>query len=346
MSVDNETGFAQHEESGWRSEVASRVSNFKARRKSRADSMRLDFESAGSTHVTAEPTHTAHSESRARREICDTNYYRRANAEALGIAAPAAETPAPTVSFVETATAPAIEVEYAPEPEPQPEVHIEFPPPGSDHQHQRAVGNVIVFPRATVEPPLAPRSTGDELAEPVFEHPRILDVPEDIVPAVQGNLFAEIHLDAEEDAEPQAQSSFDVPLRVAPAMSRFGAMLMDWLVVWVATAVFAALSWKSLDTLPHTKYTIPLLLLIPAALWAVYQYLFMVYGGRTLGMEMSRLRVLDFDGGSPGWSQRKRRALHTVLSLGAVTMGYLWAVVDVDHLCWHDRASRTYVTHE
>jgi uncharacterized RDD family membrane protein YckC len=347
MSAEYPVESTPERDQTWRSEVASRVNNFKARRKNRADSMRLDFERAGSTPVYAEPT-PQKAASSANRAVCDTNYYRRANAEAMAAAEPAA----PAASFVETATAPALEPVYEPEPElaielaPQQEAHVEIPVITVAEEPKRPVANVIVFPRATVEPPLAPRTYDDELAESIFERPRILDVPEDIVPAVQGNLFAEIHLDADEDQEPQPQSSFEVPLRVAPLMSRFGAMMMDWLVVWAASFGFAALSWKVLAGLPHTKYTMPILLVIPAVFWAVYQYLFLVYGGRTLGMEMSRLRVRTFDGERPGWVERKKRAVHSVLSLGAVTMGYLWAAVDIDHLCWHDRVSKTYVTHE
>ena len=61
-----------------------------------------------------------------------------------------------------------------------------------------AQGNLIVFPRPLLEPPLLPQPSRDELAEPVNHRPRILEVPEDIMPAMQGSLFPEIRLDAEE----------------------------------------------------------------------------------------------------------------------------------------------------
>jgi hypothetical protein len=31
------------------------------------------------------------------------------------------------------------------------------------------------------------------------------------------------------------------------------------------------------------------------------------------------------------------------LSVGSLLMGVVWALVDVDSLCWHDRMSRTYL---
>jgi uncharacterized RDD family membrane protein YckC len=337
----------------WRNEVASKVNSYKARRKNRSGSMHLDFESAGSVAVTAEPRRAGQADGRRRREICDTNYYRRANAEALGLAPAAPEIASPVESFVGGATAPAYDASefdagqmHVREDLPVPPIIVDEPEVEAEAE-KKPVSNVLFFPRMAVEPPLAVIPAEDELADPVFDRPRILDVPEDIVPSVQGNLFTEIHLEEpEEEFEPQRLPEFEVPLHASPLLARMSAALMDWLVVWAATMVFAALTWKSLYALPHNKFTIPLLMVIPIALWAVYQYLFLVYGGRTLGMELSRLRLSSFDGGVPTWKQRKKRALHTILSLGVVCMGYLWAIVNVDHLCWHDAASRTYVVKE
>jgi uncharacterized RDD family membrane protein YckC len=337
----------------WRNEVASKVNSYKARRKTRTNSMHLDFESTGGVAVTAEPRSGGQSDGRKRREFYDTNYYRRVNAEALGLAPAAPEVASPVESFVGGATAPAYDASefdagqmHVREELPVPSIIVDEPEV-EDEVEKKPVSNVIIFPRMAVEPPLAVIPAEDELADPVFDRPRILDVPEDIVPSVQGNLFTEIHLEEpEEEFEPQRAPEFEVPLRASPMLSRMSAALMDWLVVWAATMVFAALTWKSLYALPHNKFTVPLLMLIPIALWAVYQYLFLVYGGRTLGMELTRLRLTSFDGGVPSWKQRKKRALHTMLSLGVVCMGYLWAIVNVDHLCWHDAASRTYVVKE
>jgi len=83
---------------------------------------------------------------------------------------------------------------------------------------------------------------------------------------------------------------------------------------------------------------------VPVLIWAVYQFLFIVYAGRTFGMEVARLRLCRFDGQRPGWRDRKERAVVTILSLVSVGFGFLWALVDEDTLCWHDRATRTYIT--
>ena len=61
-----------------------------------------------------------------------------------------------------------------------------------------AQGNLLAFPRPLLEPPLLAHPSRDELADPVHLRPRILEVPEDIMPAMQGSLFPEIRLDLEE----------------------------------------------------------------------------------------------------------------------------------------------------
>jgi hypothetical protein len=42
-------------------------------------------------------------------------------------------------------------------------------------------------------------------------------------------------------------------------------------------------------------------------------------------------------------TQRRFRALAAVLSAGSLGLGYFWAYVDEDTLCWHDRITATCV---
>ncbi len=117
-----------------------------------------------------------------------------------------------------------------------------------------AQGNLIVFPRALVEPPLLPQPSRDELAEPMNSRPRILEVPEDIMPIVQGSLFPEIRLDSdfEEDASIR-QPEIEVPLQVAPVSARLMAGLTDCGVVMAAGLLFAAMAYRALPGIPHSK---------------------------------------------------------------------------------------------
>ena len=78
-------------------------------------------------------------------------------------------------------------------------------------------------------------------------------------------------------------------------------------------------------------------------LWSVYQYLFVVYAGKTLGMMAAKIRLRTFKGKAPTLRQRRHRVLGFYFSALSLGMGLMWMLVDVDALCWHDRLSQTYL---
>jgi uncharacterized RDD family membrane protein YckC len=49
-------------------------------------------------------------------------------------------------------------------------------------------------------------------------------------------------------------------------------------------------------------------------------------------------------GDRPSPRQLLLRSLGYVLSAGTFLLGFVWACWDEDHLTWHDRISRTYLT--
>lgn len=205
--------------------------------------------------------------------------------------------------------------------------------------------NLIVFPRPRLEPPLLPQPSRDELAEPVNHRPRILEVPEDLMPAMQGSLFPEIRLDGEEpEGNAVREPEIEVPLQVAPVSARLMAGLTDGVVVLAAGALFGAIACRTLPDVPHTKPFWMALAVVTVLLWGIYQHLFLLYAGRTVGMSMRGIHLSTFDGRVPEWAERRRRARFIVLSFASVALGFLWALVDEDTLCWHDRLSQTFST--
>jgi uncharacterized RDD family membrane protein YckC len=223
------------------------------------------------------------------------------------------------------------EIEIEPEPAPKPEPLTQ--------------GNLIVFRRPLIEPPLVPQPSRDELAEPMHNRPRILEVPEDIMPAVQGSLFPEIRLDSNEsESSAPREPEIEVPLAVAQVGDRLMAGLLDAGVVMAATVLFAAIAWTGLPGVPHTKPFFMIIGAVSLLLWAVYQHLFLLYAGRTVGMSLRGIRLSTFDGHTPEWKQRSSRARFMFISMASVMLGFLWAMVDEDMLCWHDRISRTFPT--
>jgi uncharacterized RDD family membrane protein YckC len=81
-----------------------------------------------------------------------------------------------------------------------------------------------------------------------------------------------------------------------------------------------------------------------ALFYAQYFALFTIFGGSTPGMMLRRIRVVSFDGAVPTSRQMAWRSFGYLISAGTCFLGFLWALWDEDHLCWHDRISQTYVT--
>jgi len=199
-------------------------------------------------------------------------------------------------------------------------------------------GKIIAFPRPSVQ--VLPE---EEVLLP--ERPRIMEVPEELqlfpaTPLLDGLQFPS---QEQQNAAPPADH-IELPLQAIAVSRRLSAAVVDCAVVIVAAVLFAAASYKLMPKLALSK---PLLLTgaaILVLLWAVYQYLFVMYGGRTLGMKIAGVRLSNFNGAFPRWRQRRSRVIGLYFSAASLMMGVLWALVDVDALCWHDRISRTYLT--
>jgi len=81
-----------------------------------------------------------------------------------------------------------------------------------------------------------------------------------------------------------------------------------------------------------------------ALFYAQYFALFTIFGGSTPGMMLRGIRVVSFDGRVPMSRQMAWRSFGYLISAGTFFLGFLWALWDDDHLCWHDRISQTYLT--
>ena len=106
--------------------------------------------------------------------------------------------------------------------------------------------------------------------------------------------------------------------------------IIDGLTAAIGVAIFAAVAYKIIPQISITKPLILACVAIAALLWSVYQYLFVVYGGKTPGMMAAKLRLRTFTGTSPTMRQRRTRVLGFYLSALSLGMGLMWAFVDVD----------------
>jgi len=198
---------------------------------------------------------------------------------------------------------------------------------------------VIAFPT----PAYAPVETARRLADPVQpEQLRILDVPEELQ-AIPATPFLEGLLDAPAPLVHSLRAdTVELPCAPAHVGRRLGAALIDLVIALGGVGVCAAIASRFLTELPPMKFLLAGTGAVSVMLWASYQYLFLVYGGRTLGMRAARVRLQTFKGHPLNFRQRRLRVVGLYLSVLSLGMGVLWSFVDADSLCWHDRISQTF----
>jgi uncharacterized RDD family membrane protein YckC len=201
----------------------------------------------------------------------------------------------------------------------------------------QASAKIIEFPRFNWAPPPPPP---DQLAEPVIDRPRILEVPEFAPPAP---ALGGITIEAARVVEPEKRPGVDVPLHSAPLGRRLLASAIDGLIVGAASALFGFIFWKIALMSPPRMQLLSLATGVPCLFWVVYQYLLIVYAGSTPGLRLARLQLSRFDGTPTKRSLRRWRVLASYLSAASLGMGYAWVFLDEDDLCWHDRITHTYM---
>jgi uncharacterized RDD family membrane protein YckC len=197
-------------------------------------------------------------------------------------------------------------------------------------------GKVLEFPRSLTLPsrPL------DELADPVLDRPRILEVPEIAPPPpALGGILIE---PAEQQTE-EKRPGFEIPLQPARMSRRLGATAIDGLIVLAAFALFAYIFFRVSAIIPPIPLAFETSVVLAATLWAGYQYLALVLTGTTPGLRLAKLHLHRFDGSPVPRRVRQWRMLASLLSAVSLGLGYAWCFLDEDQLCWHDRITRTYM---
>jgi uncharacterized RDD family membrane protein YckC len=195
---------------------------------------------------------------------------------------------------------------------------------------------ILEFPRIAVAPP----RRMDELADPVLDRPRILEVPDTAPPepALGGITIGPV-----ERIEPKP-SEFEVPLQAASLSRRFVATALDAVVIASSVVLFSDI-YQSMtpNALTSAQFAAAAAAFF-GVFWAAYHFLLLVYCGTTLGLRLTRMQLRHFDGKPVLRNTRRWRAVTAVLSAACLGLGYAWCLLDEDQLCWHDRITRTYVS--
>jgi hypothetical protein len=197
-------------------------------------------------------------------------------------------------------------------------------------------GKIIEFPRSYAVPPVPL----DELAEPVTDRPRILDAPAVAPPPP---ALGGITIEAPERKEAEKRPGIDIPLQSAPLGRRIFAAMIDGIVIAAASVLCGLIFSKVSAVRPPLLQLVELAAGVPCLLWAVYQYLLIVYSAGTPGLRLARLELTNFDGKTTTRRIRRWRVLASFLSTASLGMGYAWVFLDEDSLCWHDRITHTYL---
>ena len=296
-------------DTAWRDELSDRLNRYRARRKVRPPrypSLSLKFENPESFANTSDPGPSSLPE------------FEPISSHALALDGMRREPNAPDPE--ENLLSPSV-------------AETAFPPAPAVH----ASAKIIEFPRFAWAPPTPPP---DQLAEPVSERPRILEVPEVAPPppALGGITIEPV-------AQPEAEKrpGIDIPLQSAPLGLRFVAALVDGFIIATASALFGYIFWKVTGFRPPLAQIVGLSAGILCLFWAAYQYLMIVYAASTPGLRAAGLELARFDGSFTSRSLRRWRVLAAYLSAVSAGMGYAWVFLDEDALCWHDRITHTYL---
>ncbi len=311
-------GDAVEDGSAWRQELSARLNRYHSRRKPRPPrypSLRLRFEGEDSSRA----DNRVYPESSAFPQVLVSN--RALALEHFTASGPLVEplTPRETQLATETPALP----------------HVE-PIPDSAPSAPLVTAKIIEFPRSWT-PPSAPL---DELAEPVFVRPRILEAPEIVPPPP---ALGGITIEPVPQPEFEKRLGIDIPLQGAPLARRILSALIDDLILAAACALFGFIFWKLTAIQPPRFQMLGLAAGLASIFWAAYQYLLMVYAGTTPGLRLARLELTRFDGSPAGRRLRRWRVLASYLSAISLGMGYGWVFLDEDSLCWHDRITHTYL---
>ena len=129
----------------------------------------------------------------------------------------------------------------------------------------------------------------------------------------------------------------------APLFRRLTGGVLDLLVIsLLVSPVYAVIQFNQLD------WQEPRTIAFAAGSFVVVSFLYLTiitaFTGRTLGMRMMALRVVDTRTGLiPTGGQSAKRAVIYILSLAAAALPLMYTLIDRDKLAPHDRVSRTTV---
>src|SRR5262245_41146173 len=124
--------------------------------------------------------------------------------------------------------------------------------------------------------------------------------------------------------------------------SRFVAGVADFAIVAFIYSIFIVTTYLempedfSIDKHVAGVYAAGFFLLV-----AIYFFLFMISASQTPGMKQRQLTVVSQDGSPLDPVSACMRGFGYLVSILPLMLGFLWAVIDPEHLTWADKVSGT-----
>lgn len=126
--------------------------------------------------------------------------------------------------------------------------------------------------------------------------------------------------------------------RLSAGIMDFGIVGLIYLIFVIVTVLQMPAGVVILDKRIIGLYAAGYLLLV-----SIYFFLFMLSGSQTPGMKLRNLIVVTRDDNPLEMRDSCMRGFGYVVSILPLMMGFIWAVVDPDHLTWADKVSGTFV---
>ena len=157
--------------------------------------------------------------------------------------------------------------------------------------------------------------------------------------------LVEIFVGPPEPAVPAAALEETPPvLPLAPLGRRFLAGLADTLVLLVGAGLFMLIFWRAGGHLRPDPLNLTVVGFMAVFFILLYFGLFTAFTFSTPGLLWVGLEVRNFEGAYPTMKESFWRAFGYLVSISALMLGFVWAVVDSEGLTWHDRMSGTFIT--
>lgn len=152
----------------------------------------------------------------------------------------------------------------------------------------------------------------------------VLESPERLVPAASGYATSRA-------------------LPTAPLGRRVLAGVVDGTVLWLAAGLFATIFWLAGGRISLRPVNIAVLAFIALFSLLLYFGLFTAFAAATPGLLAMGLDLRNMEGTFPTTGESIRRAFGYLVSIAALMLGFVWALVDSEGMTWHDRMSGTFV---